>query len=394
MPSCYQLIVITLFLSEIPDMNLKIKEVKNNSEMKDFIFLPERLHRNHKNWVPPIYIDERDYFNPKKNVAFSYCDTILLLAIADGEIVGRIMGIINHPYNQLHNEKHARFCYLETTQDPNVFNALIRAIEEWGRQKGMKKLVGPLAFSDKDPQGFLIEGYEHPVAVATNYNFPYMVDLVENYGFEKKLDLVVYKIVVPETLPPVALKVLERYKTRQSDIKILEFKNRRKVKPFIRPVFELVNITFTDIYGFSYFSEKEMDDFAGRFLFMIDPRYIVIAVNGKNEVIAFILGMSDISEGIIKARGRLLPFGFIHLLRAAKKTKQLNLLMGAIHPDYQGRGIDMLIGTKMLTAARETGKTIMDSHLEMETNFKVRAEMERMGGTVYKRFRIWQKDLD
>lgn len=374
-------------------MNLKIKEVKKRSDMKDFIFLPERLHRNHKNWVPPVYIDEWDYFNPKKNAAFSYCDTVLLLATIGNEAVGRIMGIINHPYNQLHNEDHVRFCFLETIENQEVFDALIRAVEDWGRQKGMKKLVGPMAFSDKDPQGFLIEGYEHPVAVATHYNFPYMVDFVENCGFEKKLDLVVYKIPVPETLPPIALKVLERYQSRQTDIRILEFRKRRKVKPFIRPVFELVNFTFTDIYGFSHFSEKEMNDLAGRFLFMIDPRYIVIAVNGRNEVIAFVLGMADISEGIIKARGRLFPFGFIHLLRAAKKTRQLNLLMGAIHPDYQGRGIDMLIGAKMLDAARQTGKTIMDSHLEMETNFKVRAEMEHMGGTVYKRFRIWQKDL-
>ena len=269
----------------------------------------------------------------------------------------------------------------------------MQTIEQWARSKGMTHLVGPLAFSDKDPQGFLVEGFGHPVSIATNCNFPWMVDFIGTSGFEKNIDLVVYRLMVPETLPPIVEKINERYARRSSDLKVLEFTSRRKVKPYIRPVLHLVNETFTSIYGFFPFSEKEMDAMANRYLYLINPRYIKIIVNQHNEVVAFVLGMADLSEGFIRSKGRLFPFGWIHLLWAAAKTRQLNLLLGAVRPDYQGRGLDMLMGARLLNSAKQTGKTIIDSHLEMETNYKVRAEMERMGGEVYKRYRIWIKAL-
>jgi GNAT superfamily N-acetyltransferase len=158
-------------------------------------------------------------------------------------------------------------------------------------------------------------------------------------------------------------------------------------------VLHLVNLTFTEIYGFWPYREDEMDDFANRFLYLIDSRYIKVIVNREEEAVAFIVGMDDMSEGIRRARGRLLPFGWVHLLLAARRSRQLNLMLGAIHPDYQGRGLDMLMGARMLASARTTGKTVMDSHLELESNTKVRAEMERMGGKVYKRFTIFAKGL-
>ena len=375
-------------------MHIEVREVSGEKALRTFIYLPEKLHRNHKGWVPPVYADEWEYFNPKYNRSFDHCNTVLYLAWSGEQAVGRIMGIINHAYNKAHQEPHVRFSYLETENDPMVFRALIKAVESWGMAKKMTHLVGPFAFSDKDPQGFLIEGHDHSATIATNYNHPYMVDLVESNGFSKMTDLVVYQVPVPETLPDIVRKIFERFHSRPSELKILEFSSRRKVKPYIRPVLHLVNQTFTDIYGFFPFTEREMDIMANRYLYLINPRYIKIIVNRQNEVVAFVLGMADMSEGFIKAKGRLLPFGFVHLIRAARKTKQLNLLLGAIRPDYQGRGLDMLMGGKLLESAKATGKTVLDSHLELESNTKVRAEMERMGGTVYKRFRIWQKALN
>lgn len=374
-------------------MPVEIREISNRSDLREFIYLPEKLHKDHKNWVPPVYLDEFEYFDPDRNPNFVHCDTIRLLAYDGGKPVGRIMGIIHHEYNRVQNEQHARFSWIETPNDPEVFNALMTAVEDWARSRGMTHIVGPLAFSDKDPQGFLVEGFEQPVTIATTCNFPYMINLTENGGFSPKLDLVVYQIPVPEKLPPFAAKVLERFSRRNGELKVLEFTSRRKVKPYIRPVLQLVNETFTGIYGFFPFTEKEMDNMANRYLYLIDPRYIKIIVNAAGEVVAFILGMDDLSEGFRKAKGRLFPFGLIHLLIAAKKSRQLNLLLGAIRPDYQGRGLDMLMGSRLLESAKKAGKTVMDSYLELETNLKVRAEMERMGGKVYKRYRIWEKEL-
>ena len=372
---------------------IDIIEVNSRKLLRDFIYLPSIIHANHANWVPPIYLDEWDYFNPEKNDSFSHCDTIMLLAYHDNRPVGRIMGIIHRSYNQQHNEKHARFAYLETENNQIIHNALMSAVITWAQQKGMTHIVGPLGFSDKDPQGFMIEGFEAPVTIATNCNQPYMVDLVTNCGFGPKLDLVVYKVPVPETQPEIITKIEERFRNRKTDFRVMEFKSRRQVRPYIHPVLSLVNQTFTGIYGFIPFTTREMDEMANRYLYLINPEFIKIIINGKNEVIAFVLGMSDLSEGFRKSRGKLFPFGFIHLLRAGKKSTQLNLLLGAVHPDYQGRGLDMLMGARLIESARENGKKVMDSHLELESNLKVRAEMERMGGKVYKRFRIFIKEL-
>ncbi|MBN1819210.1 MAG: hypothetical protein JW833_00755 [Prolixibacteraceae bacterium] len=374
-------------------MKITIKEVADKKSLKTFIYLPEKIHQNHPNWVHPIYLDEFEFFNPQKNKAFGYCDTVMILAYNDEEVRGRAMGIINHKYNDKHNEKHVRFAYIETWDEPEIFHALIEFIGEWGKEKGMEKLVGPLAFTDKDPQGFLIEGFDKPMVIATNCNFPFMVNLTEKEGFTKKVDLMVYHIEIPEQEPPVYQKIYERFQNQKHNLKFLEFTSRKQVKPYIYPTLHLANLTFTEIYGFWPFEEKEMKDFANRYLYLINPRFIKLVVTEENEVIAFVIGMSNLGEGIQKARGRMLPFGFIHLLRAGKRSKQLNLLLGAIHPDYQGKGLDVIMGIKMFDSARKLGKTHIDSHLELEYNHKVRAEMERVGGKVYKKFRIYQKDL-
>ena len=181
---------------------------------------------------------------------------------------------------------------------------------------------------------------------------------------------------------------------KRGTFELVEFKKRKEIKPWIRRVLGLMNECYMagNIYGFAPLEEQEMDDLAKRYLPVLDPRFVkVVAKDG--EVVAFIIAMPDMTEGIRKARGRLLPFGFIHVLRAAKKTKQLDLLLGAIKEKYRGQGLDALMGIKILIAAHEAGYERMDTHHEMEANVKVRAEMERMGGTIYKKFRAFYKML-
>jgi hypothetical protein len=370
-----------------------VREVKSKKELRNFIHLPAAIHKNHSNWVPPIYMDEWEFFNPKKNKSFQSCDTILLLAYRAGKAVGRIMGIIHHKYNEKHKEKSARFAFFETWNEQQVADALIIAVENWARERKMERLIGPLAFSDKDPQGLLIDGFDEPAVIASNCNFPYQVELVEKNGYSKVVDLVVYQIAIPDTLPEFYQKIYERATRMNHGMRVLEFTSRRKVKPYIHPVLKLLNQTFTEIFGFIPFTEAEMDDFANRYLFLINPRFIKIVVNEKNEVIAFVIGMSHIGDGIRKAKGYLLPFGIFRIFAAARKSKQLNLLLGGIDPAYRGKGLDVLMGVKMLQSAKALGKTTIDSHLELEYNTMVRAEMEKVGGRVYKRYRIFGKSL-
>ncbi len=370
-----------------------IQEVKNGQQMHQFIHLPAAIHKNHTNWVPPIYMDEKDFFNPKKNKSFQSCDTILLLAYKGKEVVGRIMGIIHRKYNADHDVKHVRFAFFETWNDNEVATTLLNFIEKWGRESGMEKLIGPLAFSDKDPQGFLINGFDEPHVIASNCNFPYQVELLEKNNFSKEMDLVVYQIKIPNPIPEFYLKIQERALRNNKNLHVLEFTSRRKVKPYIHPVLHLLNATFTEIFGFVPFTEAEMDDFANRYLFLINPRFIKIVVNQQNEVVAFVIGMGHIGDGIQKAKGSLFPFGIFQILRSAKTSKQLNLLLGGIDPAYRGKGIDAMMGVKMFESAIALGKTHLDSHLELEDNILVRGEMEHMGGRIYKRFRIFGKSL-
>jgi hypothetical protein len=374
-------------------MSIIIKAVESKKDLRTFIYLPEKIHAHHETWVPPLYMDEWKYFNPKKNKAFSYSDTVILLAFRGDEPVGRIMGIINHRYNEQRGEKTARFAYLETYEDAAVFNALVEYVEKWARAKGMARMIGPYGFSDQDPEAWQIEGFENRATIATYHNFPWLPRMAEERGYTKDIDYFVYQLEVPREIPELYRKVSERIE-RKGQFRVLEFRKRKEIKPWIRPVLRVMNECYTasNIYGYAPLDDTEMDDLAKRYLPVLDPRFVKVVLR-EDEVCSFIVAMPDMTEGIKKAKGHLLPFGFIKILRAAKKTKQLDLLLGAIKEKYRGLGLDALMGTRTLISAREAGFEVMDTHHEMEANVRVRAEMERMGGRLYKKFRVFQKKL-
>ena len=374
-------------------MTIDIREVKSAADLKTFIYLPEKIHKGHANWVHPLYMDDKRYFTPKRNKAFEFSDVILFLARKEGKVVGRVMGIINRKFNAYRKEDIARFAYLETFEDREVFQALVKAVEDWARALGATRIIGPYGFSDQDPEGWIIQGFENRATIATYYNFEWMPRFIEEMGYGKDMDYYVYKLPVPKELPELYLKVLERLR-RKGVYTLLEFKKRKELKAWIHPLFELMNETYvnSNIYGYAPLDHKEMDDLAKRYLPVVDPRFVKIVKKG-DEVVAFIIAMPDMNGGIQAARGRLLPFGFVKILRAAKKTKQLDLLLGAVKEEYRGAGLDAMMGAAMLKSASAAGMEILDTHHEMETNVKVRAEMERMGGVLYKKFRVWTKKL-
>ncbi len=373
-------------------MTIKIKEVKTKSDLRKFIYLPAKIHQNHKNWVPPIYSDDFVFFNSKKNKSFSYCDTILLLAYKNDKLVGRIMGIIHKKYNELHNESNARFSFIETYDDFEVFEALINYIENWAKNNYCNKIVGPLGFSDKDPQGFMIEGFNEPIVISSNANFEFVNSFIDRLNYVKEVDFVVYKIPVPAEIPAFYEAIFKRA-VNGKKINIIEFQSRRQLKPYIKPILTLLNETFKEIYGFIPFEEHEMNDYANRYIYLLDPQFVKVITDYDNNPLAFIIGMPDISEGVIKAKGKLLPFGFFKIVANQKKTKQLTLLLGGIKETFRGQGFDVILGKLTLESAIKRGFEFIDSHLELENNTKVRSEMERMGGKVYKKYRIYQKKL-
>jgi len=368
-----------------------IKEVLTKKDKRKFIYFPEEVHKNDPTWLPPIYMDEWELFDDKKNKSYQYADTILCLAYRGKKIVGRVMGIINRRYNEIHNEQHGRFCFMECFEDQEVVHELIKKIENWAKERGMVKLVGPLAFSDKDPQGFQIEGFEYPKFIVCPTNDSYLPEMIGVEGYTKHRDLVNYLAKTPEELPEVYKKILTRV-SENKDYKIVEFKTKKELKPYVVPALELMNQTFMEIYGFVPLKDQEKQELASRYMMILDPKFIKV-IEAKDGLVGFAIGIPDISEGIRKAGGKLFPFGIFRIIRELKRSKKLLMLLGGVRKDYRGKGIDVLMAVKILQSGIEHKMGLIDLHLVLETNTKMRAECERIGGKIIKRFRIYQKDL-
>ncbi|MDD7913059.1 hypothetical protein [Polaribacter ponticola] len=372
---------------------IQLTKVISKKELKQFILLPYSIHKNHEEWLPPLISDEWKVFDKTKNHSFEHCDTIMYLAKQNNKVVGRIMGIINHMYNNGNNEKNVRFYGLECEDDAAIYDTLINAIEIWGKQKGMNTIIGPLGFSDKDPQGFLIDGFKEPMTVmVTNHSYKYMINHLERNGFKKKLDIFQYSAKIPEKTEAIYTRIAKR--ATRSGYKILEFKKSKHVRPYVNEVFKLINETYKNIYGFAPLSDIESKEFSERFLPLLKPQYIKVVLDTSDKIVAFVVAMPDISVGFKKAKGKLFPFGFIHILKAFKKTNQLNLLLGCIDENIRNSGLVALMNIALLNSARENNLTVLDSHLILEENTKMRAVMERMEHKIYKKYRIFEKVLD
>lgn len=372
-------------------MSVSIREVKNRSDLKKFIYLPEKLNADRPKWLPPLYSDEWNYYNPEKNRAHEFSDSILYLAEIDNKPVGRIMGIINHRMNDQNGTSDARFTCLDAYEDQSVVNALLDRIHSWAASHGMHRLVGPLGFSDQDPEGFLIEGFQYPATITTNYNFPWMIEYLQDAGYHKEVDYVVYRIRIPDTMPDIYEKIHKRI-SRNREFQVVEFNSRKHLKAYVQPILSLMNECYAEIYGFMPMDQQEMEELAAKYLPILDPKYVKV-VEHQQKLVAFVVGMPDISDGIRAARGRLFPFGILKIMWAARKTEQLDLLLGGIKEEFRGRGLDVLMGHAMLSSAMESGMKWIDTHHELEHNTKIRAEMERVGGEVYKRYRVFQKSI-
>lgn len=372
-------------------MPVEVREVKSRKELRQFIHLPASIHAGEKNFLPPIYADEWNFFNPGKNVSFASCDTIMAIAWKGEEPVGRIMGIIHRTYNQLHAERNARFGYFDCYHDHEISEALIGFIEKWAINYGMEKIVGPYGFSDKDIQGLLVEGFEHMPIIDSACNPPYIVEMLERQGYSKEVDCMIYRFPLTDELPQLYYRILQRT-NHKNEYKILEFTSKKQLRPYIVPVLKLVNETYDELYGFVPMGDKEIQEFADRYMPILDPRFVKIVAK-ENRVIAFVVGIPNFTKGIQQSRGYLFPFGIFQILWAQKHTRQLDLMLGAVKREYQGLGLEVPMGLSIVESARKAGMEFIEVHLILETNKRMRAEMERLNLPVHKRFRVFQKTI-
>ena len=372
--------------------SIQVSVVSGAVEMRSYLRLSRDLPDQRPNRVPLLRMDEREFHDPKRNPQLVHCEVRSWLARRDGDPVGRIMGIIHKQHNETRGELTARFYDLVCIRDRDTVLALLEAVEQWARSEGMDRIIGPFGFSDKDPQGLQIEGFEHLPVIATPINPDWLPPVVEACGYAPFEDMVSYRMDIPAQLPEVYHAIGERC-LRNFDLHRVPLRSKRELKPWVVPVLRLVNATYGELLGFTPMSEAEMRALAAKYMFILDPQLVHLIADAHNEPVAFVIASPDMSEGFVRANGSIFPLGWWHILHAMKRSKQLDLLLGAVRPDLQGKGLTAALGVSLFAAARARGLTHLDSHLIMERNTRMRAELERLGAVVWKRYRVYQRAL-
>ena len=369
-------------------MSVRIVEITNPKEKNIFVRLPYRLHRSHPGWIPLLRRMERNFINPRKNSHMTHTDTLCLASYTDGLPSGRIMGLIK----EVEEKRQARFCSFESINDQQTASSLLSAVESWASQRGIAKLIGPIGFTNQDPQGFIIDGFEERPALNTIHNFDYVPSLLEKAGYTKEVDYLTYKIPIPAKAPDLYYRLAPRVLQRNR-VTLLEFTRKNQARKYLLKMLRLMNEAYKNLYGFVPLGDGEIERRSATYMKIMTPEFFKILLDERGEAVAFIFGIRDITEGIRAAGGRLFPLGYLKIRLKQSRARRLDLLLGAVKEQYQGRGLDVMMALAMLKSAQSSGIEYADSHHEAENNTLVQAEMKRMGGVVYKRHRIFQKAL-
>ena len=372
-----------------------IKEVTTKRALRAFVTYPQRLYKDCPHFVPSMYGDDLANWNRKKNPAFSYCDARCFLAYRDGKIVGRIAAILSHKANEKWGRDQMRFSQVDFIDDPEVSEALFATVEDWALEMGCHEVHGPLGFSDLDPEGMLVEGFDRRNMFITYYNHPYYLEHMERLGYRKSVDWMEYKIFVPEK-DSHAAAMLERvanHVLKHGELHVAKIRSRRDYKPLVRKVFELVNIAYAHLYGVVELSDAQVKRYANKFIPLIDPRYTCFIMDREENLVAFGVTAPSMAEALKKSHGRLFPTGWIGVLRALRKNNALDMFLIAVHPDMQSVGINAVILNHVLKSAWATGIEYAETGPQLETNEKVQHQWMFFQTRQHKRRRCFVKKL-
>lgn len=377
-------------------MSVEIKKVTTKSELKRFIRFNYEFYKDNPYSVPDLYDDMLNTFSPKKNAAFEFCEADYFLALRDGKIAGRVAAIINRRANETWNRKTVRFGWIDFVDDMEVSTALIDTVKQWGKERGMTEIEGPLGFTDMDAEGMLVEGFDQLSTMATIYNYPYYPQHMERLGLSKSADWVEMKIYVPDAIPEKHRRISEII-ARRYNLHIRKLKSKKEVRQsgVAHDIFRLINDAYTPLFGYSRMTERQIDQYVKMYVPVLDLRMVSIVENEQNEIVAVGISMASLSRALQKAKGRLLPFGWYHLLKALmwKRPKVLDLLLVAVRPDYQGKGVNALLFTDLIPVYKELGFEYAESNPELEMNEKVQNQWQYFKTEQHKRRRCFKADI-
>lgn len=376
-------------------MAIIIKKVTSPKELKTFIRFNYELYKNNPYSVPDLYDDMLNTFSPEKNAAFEFCEADYFLAYKDNKLVGRVAAIINRRANETWNKKEVRFGWIDFIDDLEVSKALLATVEEWGRQRGMEAIVGPLGFTDMDAEGMLVEGFDQLGTMATIYNYPYYPEHMEKLGYEKEADWVEFKLTVPDKLPEKFVRISEII-LQKYNLKIKKLSRKElKEKNYGQRIFDLINEAYAPLYGYSKMTQRQVDQYIKMYLPLIDLRMVSLVEDAEENLVAVGISMPSLSKALQKAKGRMLPFGWFHLLKALfiKKPKVLDLLLVGVKPEYQSKGVNALLFYDLVPVYQQMGFEYGESNPELELNKKVQAQWTAFESVQHKRRRAFKKNI-
>lgn len=378
--------------------DIQVVEVTTSKQRKAFVDFFYDLYRDSPYAVPYLYLAEKLTLKPGSNPAFEFCEAQCFLAYNDGKVVGRVAAIINHRANDYWKREMARFGWFDFVDDPKVSEALLLAVEKWGKRKGMTEIAGPFGFEDMDREGMLVDGFDELSSMYVNYNYPYYPKHMDRLGYRKDNDYVEYRIKVPEVTPEKFARTAKLIKTRYH-LEERKFSHREMTKGGrARELFNILNITYGNLYGYSQLSTEQIDTITNNYIKLADLNLVTCVVDTEKDdkMVGFGVSFPSFSEALRHTRnGHLLPFGWWHLLKVMKwhKTPMVDLLLIGVLPEYRVKGANAIIFNDLISWYRRYGFKYAVTGPQMETNKGVLSQWQYLESEEIRRHRIYVKDI-
>jgi GNAT superfamily N-acetyltransferase len=373
-------------------MDIELREITTKRELRKFIRFPHSLPRDNDAWVPPLDMDEINTLHWDINPAFEHCQARYYLAYQNGNAVGRIAAIYNPLHQQTWGQNYLRFGWIDFVEDPQVSQTLMDKVESWAVELGCTAIHGPLGFTDLDREGMLVEGFHELGTLATRHDQPYYHKHLENMGFQKDADWLEHEVdvTVPlsERVSRVAAIARKRYK-----LHVPNLKNKNELLPYAPELFEIINEAYSHLYGVVHLTEAQVEAYVKQYFGFIIPDLVPIVLDENGRMVAFTIAMPSLSRALQKGKGQLFPFGFIHLLLAMKHFDRVDMYLGAVRPEYQGKGINAILMEAFYLAVQRRGVKYLHANPQMETNQQVLEQWKYFNERQHKRRRVYIKHL-
>ena len=376
-------------------MSVSIKTVTTKRDFKIFARFANRMYKGNAYYVPSIVMDDLNTFDKAKNAAVEFCEAEFYLAYKDGKLVGRVAAIVNHKANEAWNVKQVRFGWFDFVDDIEVSAALLDAVAAFGKSRGMTDMAGPLGFTDFDPEGMLVEGYDRVSTMALIYNHPYYPEHMKKLGYHKETGWVEYRLTLPEAPSERHRSIAEAVKARYG-LKVRKLTKRQvKKEGYGRKIFKLINETYCVLYGYSLLSEKQIDQYVDAYLGIVNMELLSFVEDSDGNLIAAALTIPSMAEALQKCNGELLPFGWWHLLKSMywKRPDTLDLLLIGVRPDYQNKGVNSLVMVDLLERYHKLGFKYAETNANLESNIKIQAMWDHFEHELHKRRWIFAKEI-